>query len=344
MDAPRKTPTIQDVARHAKVSAATVSRVLSSPERVSESTRLRVNKAVNDTGYTINQAARSLRMQRAKTILTAMPGIGNSFYSTILDAVVTAAASRGYGVLVTGRLGDDPARWLADYYQSNRADGLLLFDGFLETRKLHAVTGANTQMPIVAAYDELPDPQINSVITDNLQAAERAVQHLYILGHRKIGHISGPSRNTFPNERLVGYRKAMFEHRLEIREDWIFAGDYNMQSGRAAASYFSSLKEMPTAIFAGNDEMAIGLIAALRKIGIECPRDVSVIGFDDITISENYAPPLTTMRQPREKIGRIATETLINILEGNVLSSDPVRVLLQSELIVRESTAPPRPA
>jgi LacI family repressor for deo operon, udp, cdd, tsx, nupC, and nupG len=271
-----------------------------------------------------------------------MPGIGNPFYSTILDAVVTAAASRGYGVLVTGRLGDDPARWLSDYFQSNRADGLLLFDGFLDTRKLHAITGVNTQMPLVAAYDELPDPQINSVITDNLQAAERAVQHLYDLGHRKIGHISGPSRNTFPNERLVGFRKAMFEHRLDVREDWIFAGDYNMLSGRAAASYFKSLKDMPTAVFAANDEMAIGLIAALHKVGVECPRDISVIGFDDITISENYAPPLTTMRQPREKIGRIATETLVNILEGNVVSSDPVRVLLQSELIVRESTAPPK--
>jgi LacI family transcriptional regulator, repressor for deo operon, udp, cdd, tsx, nupC, and nupG len=342
MDAPKKIPTIQDVARHAKVSAATVSRVLSSPERVSESTRARVNNAVSETGYTINQAARTLRMQRAKTILTAMPGIGNPFYSTILDAVVTTAASRGYGVLVTGRLGDDPARWLADYFQSNRADGLLLFDGFLDTRRLHAIAGANIQLPLVAAYDELPDPRINSVITDNLQAAERAVQHLYGLGHRNIGHISGPSRNTFPNERLVGYRKAMFEHRLEVRDDWIFAGDYNMESGRAAAGYFKSLKEMPTAIFSGNDEMAIGLISALHKAGIECPRDVSVIGFDDISISEHYAPPLTTMRQPREKIGRIATETLINILEGNVVSPDPLRVILQSELIVRESTAPPR--
>lgn len=342
MDAPRKIPTIQDVARHARVSAATVSRVLSSPERVSESTRDRVTDAVRETGYTINQAARTLRMQRAKTILTAMPGIGNPFYSTILDAVVTTATSRGYGVLVTGRLGDDPAKWLSDYYQSNRADGLLLFDGFLDTRKLHAITGANTQMPIVAAYDELPDPQINSVITDNLQAAERAVQHLHGLGHRRIGHISGPSRNTFPNERLVGFRKAMFEHRLEVREDWIFPGTYNMESGREAAAHFRALDEMPTAIFSGNDEMAIGLIAALRHDGIECPRDISVMGFDDITVSENYAPPLTTMRQPREKIGRIAAETLINILEGNVLSSDPVRVLLQSELVVRESTAPPK--
>jgi LacI family repressor for deo operon, udp, cdd, tsx, nupC, and nupG len=116
-----------------------------------------------------------------------------------------------------------------------------------------------------------------------------------------------------------------------------------MQSGRAAASYFMSLAQMPTAIFSANDEMAIGLIATLRRHGIECPRDISVMGFDDITVSQNYAPALTTMRQPREQIGRIATETLVNILEGNRTSPDPVRVVLRSELIVRESTAPLRP-
>jgi LacI family repressor for deo operon, udp, cdd, tsx, nupC, and nupG len=343
IESSRKQPTIQDVARHAKVSAATVSRVLSSPERVSEATRERVNTAVVETGYTLNQAARSLRLQKAKTILTAMPGIGNPFYSTILDAVVTVATSRGYGVLVTGRLGDDPAKWLSDYFLSNRADGLLLFDGFLDTRKLHAI-GEGSALPLVAAYDELPDPQINSVITDNLQAAERAVQHLYDLGHRRIGHISGPSRNTFPNERLVGFRKAMFEHHLEVREDWIRPGDYTMESGKRAAEHFAGLAQRPTAIFAGNDEMAIGLIATLRRHGIDCPRDMSVMGFDDISVSQNYAPALTTMRQPREQIGRIATETLVNILEGNRSNSTgPVRVVLQSELIVRESTAPPPP-
>ena len=339
MENTKKTPTIQDVARHARVSAATVSRVLTAPERVSESTRDRVHEAVLETGYTVNQAARSLRLQRARTILTAMPNIGNPFYSTVLDAVVTTAASRGYGVLVTARLGDDPAKWLSDYFLSNRADGLLLFDGFLDTRKLHGIAGEGASMPLVAAYDELPDPRINSVITDNLQAAERAVQHLYDYGHRAIGHVSGPSRNTFPNERLVGYRKAMFEHRLPIREDWIFAGDYTQERGRAAANYFAGLKERPTAIFSANDEMAIGMIAAFRKHGIDCPGDISIMGFDDISVAQNYSPALTTMRQPREQIGRAATETLISILEGNHVGADPVRIVLSSELIVRDSTA-----
>jgi LacI family repressor for deo operon, udp, cdd, tsx, nupC, and nupG len=316
--------------------------VLSTPDRVSEATRERVHSAVLETGYTINQAARSLRLQRARTILAAMPGIGNPFYSTILEAVVTTATSRGYGLLVTGRLGEDPARWLSDYFLSNRADGLLLFDGFLDTRKLHPIAGGGSILPLVAAYDELPDPQINSVITDNLQAAERAVEHLVALGHRKIGHIAGPSRNTFPNERLVGFRKAMFEHRLPVADNWIVSGDYTMETGRAAAEHFAKLSDRPTAIFAGNDEMAIGLIATLKRLGIECPRDISVMGFDDISVSQNYAPALSTMRQPREQIGRIATETLVNILEGTRTNPDPVRVVLRSELVVRESTAPLR--
>src|SRR5690348_12663708 len=116
MDVSKKPPTIQDVARRAEVSAATVSRVLSTPDRVSETTRDRVNAAIRETGYTVNQSARSLRMQRAKTILAHLPGIGNPFYSTILEAVVHAAHQRGYGVLVTSHLDDDQASWLNDYF------------------------------------------------------------------------------------------------------------------------------------------------------------------------------------------------------------------------------------
>jgi len=335
MDFPKKPPTIQDVAREAKVPAATVSRALSTPEKVSESVRERVAQAVRDTGYTMNQAARSLRMQRARTILAAVPGVGNSYFSVVLDAVITAAAERGYGVLVTSRIGDDPANFLSDYFHSSRADGLLIFDGLLETRKLHGMGG----VPLVAAYDELPDPQINSVITDNLQAAERAVRHLVNLGHRRIAHISGLSRNSFPNERLVGFRKAMFEHRLDLREEWTFVGDYIMESGVAAAAHFASLKERPTAIFAANDEMAMGVISGLRRAGIECPRDISVIGFDDVPGARSYYPALTTLRQPRDQIGRLATETLINLIEGTAATAEPVRIVLRSELVVRESTA-----
>jgi LacI family repressor for deo operon, udp, cdd, tsx, nupC, and nupG len=335
----RKTPTIQDVARHANVSAATVSRVLSSPERVSEGARQRVFEAVRETGYTINQAARSLRMRTAKTILIALPNIGNPFYSTILQSVIATASARGYSTLVAARLSEDPTRWLSDYLQSNRADGLLVFDGSLNTPALHHLPGDAATMPLVGAYDELPDPQVNSVITDNRLAARRAVQHLFDYGHTRIAHLHGPTRNASPNERLVGFREEMQDAGLPVRPEWIIPGDYTMTAGIHAADRIAEMAERPTAIFAANDEMCIGLISRLRDHGIECPRDISVIGFDDIAVSRHFSPPLTTMRQPREEIGRIATEALIDIVEGTRAEPAPLHVVLTSPLIVRKSTA-----
>lgn len=335
----KKTPTIQDVARHANVSAATVSRVLSTPAKVSEAARQRVFEAVKATGYTINQAARSLRMRAARTILIALPNIGNPFYSTILDAVIRAASARGYSVLVAARLGEDPTRWLSDYLLSNKADGLVVFDGSLDTQALHEVVGESGMLPLVGAYDELPDPQINSVITDNRTAAVRAVRHLIDYGHTRIGHVSGPSRRPTPNERQVGFQEAMQAAGLEVRPEWVIQGDFSMDGGVAAADRLAALDERPTAVFCANDEMAIGFISRMREHGIECPRDISVIGFDDIAVSRHFAPPLTTMRQPREQIGRMATEMVIDIIEGTAPREGPRHVVLTSPLIVRASTA-----
>jgi LacI family repressor for deo operon, udp, cdd, tsx, nupC, and nupG len=336
----KKTPTIQDVARHAKVSAATVSRVMSTPERVSEAARERVFEAVRQTGYTINQAARSLRLRSALTILIAVPNIGNPFYSTILDSVIRTASLRGYSVLVAARLGEDPSRWLNDYLLSNRADGLLVFDGSLDTTSLHEIVPSGGSLPLVAAYDELPDAQINSVLTDNRAAAHRAVAHLTGYGHRRIAHISGPSRNALPNERAVGFREAMQAAELPVEDGWVFPGDYSMTTGVLAADRLMVGKERPTAVFCGNDEMAIGFISRIREMGLDCPRDVSVMGFDDIAVSRHFSPPLTTMRQPREQIGQIATEAVINIIEGTLPEPGPIHVMLTAPLIVRASTAP----
>lgn len=334
----RKAPTIQDVARHAKVSAATVSRVLSNPERVSEATRERVTLAVRETGYTINQAARSLRMRAARTILIALPDIGNPFYSTLLDAVVDEAASRGYGVLVANRFAGDASRLLNDYFLSSRADGVLLFDGGVDTSLLQVLATPDGHVPLVVSFDEMPSIDNAAVLVDNLEAAERATEHLIGLGHKKIGHIIGQTKNALPNQRLVGFSNAMRRAGHEVRPEWMHQGDYSMASGIAAAEAMLKAGELPTAVFSANDEMAIGFLSTMRDAGIECPRDISVIGFDDIAIASHYYPRLTTMRQPREQIGRLATESLIDILEGGATPGAPRRITLRSDLIVRDST------
>jgi LacI family transcriptional regulator, repressor for deo operon, udp, cdd, tsx, nupC, and nupG len=336
----KKTPTIQDVARFAQVSTATVSRALSSPKRVSEATRLRVAEAVRATGYTLNQTARSLRQHSARTILVALPDIRNGFFSSILDAIEREATQRGYGVLVANPfLGQDTARRLEGYLFSNRADGLLLLDGSLDPQSLRILTAAPHSIPMVVACEDIPDAGFNTVITDNTAAAERATRHLIDLGHRRIGHLLGPEQNVAARERQAGFVEAMRKAELPLSPQWMLRGNFEMQSGFAAAARFVRLEDRPTAMFAGNDESAIGFLSGLRQHGLECPRDISIIGFDDLDVAAHYAPALTTMRQPRETLGRLAAEMLIDLLEESETDRGDIRIVLGSELIVRDSTA-----
>jgi LacI family repressor for deo operon, udp, cdd, tsx, nupC, and nupG len=342
MDLVKKAPTIQEVARFAQVSTATVSRALSRPERVSESTRERISEAVRVTGYTPNQSARSLRQRTARTILVALPDIGNPFFSAILDSVEREAAPRGYGVLVANRFsGEDSGRRLRDYFLSNRVDGLLLFDGSVDLAQLMLLTGDPSPMPLIMACEEIPTAPFHTVKTDNSYAAEQATRHLIALGHRRIGHVRGPAGNVLTGERETGFTRAMASAGLEIRSDWMFAGGFSMDTGYRAGECFIGLAERPTAIFAANDEGAIGFLSALRRHGLDCPRDVSIVGFDDLEIAAHSHPPLTTMRQPREALGRIAAGALIDIIEGQARSRVPTHMVLSSELIVRASTASP---
>ena len=336
----RKAPTIQDVAIFANVSTATVSRALSSPEKVSESTRARVADAVRVTGYTLNQAGRSLRQRTARTILVALPDIRNPFFSSILDAVEREAAARGYGVLVLNLfLGHETVRRLQDFLLSNRADGLLLLDGSINVSLLTAVTKQVADLPIVVGCEDIPNSGFHTVLTDNVEAAYRATQHLVDLGHRRIGHLLGPEHNIVAKDRLAGFSRALAHAGLAPSPEWMFRGNFEMESGFAAAARFMSLSDRPTAIFAANDESAIGFLSGLRQQGVFCPGDISIVGFDDLGVAPHYVPPLTTMRQPREALGRMAAEALIDIIEDPSSLAQPLRIVLRSELVVRESTS-----
>jgi LacI family repressor for deo operon, udp, cdd, tsx, nupC, and nupG len=338
----KKTPTIQDVARFADVSTATVSRALSNPERVSEQTRARISEAVRVTGYTPNQSARSLRQRTARTILVALPDIGNPFFSVILDAVEREAASRDYGVLVANRFpGKTSGMRMRNYFTSNRVDGLLLFDGSVDLEQLMMLTGDPVPVPLIVACEEIPNAPFHTVKTDNSYASERATRHLIELGHTRIGHVLGPRGNVLTGERELGYARAMRMAGLAIRPEWLLPGGFEMEAGRAAAERFIGLGERPTAIFAANDESAIGFISGLRQHGLDCPGDVSVVGFDDLSVASHVWPPLTTMRQPRAALGRIAAGALIDLIEGERRSRVPMNMVLSSEIIVRGTTAHP---
>lgn len=336
-----KLPTIQDVAARAKVSTATVSRALSAPDRVSPEMRQRVSAAIRSTGYAINQAARSLRSRAAHTIVVAIPNVGNPYYSVVLDGLLAETASRGFGTLLANRLGNNPSKWLADYFLSSRADGMVLFDGGLDLRQFFG-RGGKLRFPLVVACDEMVDPRVGNVGIDNRAAATAAVRHLIELGHRRIGHVSAPSRVPHTaSDRLLGYRDALTAAGLDIRDDWVLTGDFSMPSGETAAHRFLALRDRPTAMFIGNDEMAIGFIKVCRDAGVECPRNLSVIGFDDLAVSRCIIPALTTIRQPRFEIGRTAAQALLDMIQDPARAPQPREMLLPFELVTRDSTAPP---
>jgi LacI family repressor for deo operon, udp, cdd, tsx, nupC, and nupG len=314
--------------------------VLSNAKKVAPSTRARVNAAIEATGYTINFAARTLRARTSQSILVAMPNIGNPFYSAVLEGVVHEAASRGYVAMLVTRLSDDPTKWLRDYLQSHRADGLLLFDAALQLDALAKLPSIGDEIPLVLSSDDIPNTDYPIVMTDNRESARFATLHLIGLGHTKIAYLSGKRFGNLISERETGFFKAMNENELRVRKDWLFDGDFTLASGVAAARKMINLDEMPTGVFCANDDMALGLISELLKFGIECPRDISVVGFDDIQMSRHYTPSLTTVRQPRAELGRTAAATLLNMIELGAIPASARRTVLRNELVVRNSTRP----
>ena len=335
-------PTIQDVARAAQVSTATVSRALSFPERVTDATRLRVLDAIELTGYAVNQTARNLRRKTTGAVVVLVPNIGNPFFSRILAGIESSAAQAGYTVLICDtrqpRAGAD---MLLEYVRNNRADGLIILDGSLPSRLFEQGPRGGRQPPIVFACEWREGSDLPSVRFDNVAGAELAVEHLAALGHRRIGHVLGPAGNVLTGARAEGFATAMRRLGLELRDDWILAGDFSLEAGTLAAGQWLGLAERPSAMFLANDEMACGFIAELNRQGVSTPRDVSVVGFDDIDIAEHFIPALTTIRQPRSEIGYAAFAELLGCIQGSDSARPGGVRLLPAELIVRESSRAP---
>jgi LacI family repressor for deo operon, udp, cdd, tsx, nupC, and nupG len=331
----RRTATIQDVARLAGVSTATVSRALSKPDGVAEATRAAVLDAVETTGYRLNPVARNLRRRRTGTVIALAPNLANPFFSQILAGVAAVLTPEDYGLLVADtRTGPDPERRLAQYLGAGAADGLILLDGGLSPSGL-AIAG---RPPVIAACEWLDAPT-PSVRVDNAAGASMAVEHLLAAGHRAIGHVAGPEGNVLTAARRDGFFAALRRFGLPPRRDWLLPGDFGLASGAEAAARWMALDERPTALFCASDEMAIGFAGAAQRAGLSVPGDVSIVGFDDIEVAAHQTPALTTVRQPRERIGRRAATLLLDMMRAGT-GSGGIETL-PVEFIRRDSVAPP---
>lgn len=324
-------PKIVDVARLAGVSTATVSRVLSNPDVVSAETRRLVEEAIRQTGYRLNHAARNLRHRRTGGVVALVPNLSNPFFSQILAGMAAVLAPAGYNLLIADTRTEGRGSLLR-YAEPSRADGLIVLDGSLPADELTRRT------PLVLACEWIPGLAAPRVKIDNRHAATLAVDHLVGLGHRRIAHVAGPPGNVLTEARLAGTRQALAAHGLPAPQ--VFAGDFSLESGRHAAGEWLALPvaERPTAVFLASDAMACGFIGEVQHRGLVVPRDVSVIGFDDIELVSHIMPALSTIRQPRQAIGGHAARRLLACIGGDVQPDDTV---LPVELVLRASTAPP---
>ncbi|MEP2705882.1 MAG: LacI family DNA-binding transcriptional regulator [Roseibium sp.] len=337
MDEPAERPaTIEDVARLAGVSIATVSRALRSPEKVAESTRKKVTAAIARTGYTANAMAQNLRMQRSKMVLVLASSIADPNFAGILTGLEKAANDRGYGVLIgnteeTVPLEQNYMRFLS----TGMADGLVLLTGHIPVAG-EPKTALATLPPIVATEQPVSNADVSYVGVDDVAASKMATEYLVSLGHRRITFISGGRADIRSDLRHSGYQQGLRESPEDLR-DWRVEGDGSSESGRAAVERLFIKDDLPSAFFCFNDNTAIGVISALQLRGYNVPEDFSVLGFDDIPFANNFTPGLTTIRQPRHHIGEKAMNILLDKLANR--SMDPQTHLLHGDLIVRESCA-----
>jgi LacI family repressor for deo operon, udp, cdd, tsx, nupC, and nupG len=327
--------TIIDVAALAGVSTATVSRVLSRPEQVSEKTRRHVLAVVRSSGYAPNVAARSLRTMRAAKILLTVPDISNAFFASVIRGAEEAARDAGYSVVI-GDTRHDPEveDQYADMLSRREVDGLIFLGHRLPATLEPLLSGKGGAAPIVNGCEYSPDLGVPSVHIDNAAAGADAIGHLARLGHRRIGVITGPPISPISRDRLAGAVAAARRHGLgdglQIR-----IGDYAAGSGVAQTR--DLLAASVTAIFCFSDEMAMGALSAIDDAGLSCPQDISVVGFDDLPLARYFRPPLTTIAQPKGLIGRRTVELLVDILRG--VESPAQQLTLRHELVVRHSCA-----
>ena len=333
-------PTIKDIAGQLGVSPATVSRALSDSGLVAEPTLSRIREAARALNYRPNVSARNLRTQRSMAVLMVVRDVGNPFYLEILKGVEATARAAGYSVLM-GNTENDPEREIEyfDMLRDGHADGMILMTGKLPWK--HGEYAERLAgLSVVVALEMIGDSGLPHVQIDNAVAANEAVRHLISLGHKRIAHICGPIPEIMSVRRRDGYRIAMREAGLDIPAGYEPVGDYLLRSGEALCQRLFELTSPPTAIFVANDEMAYGAIHELRRLGLDVPGDVSVVGFDDLYLSQAFYPPLTTVSQPRAEIGQQAMKLLLRTFAGESQAGETME--LATRLRIRGSTARPK--
>lgn len=331
-------PTVADVAAHAQVSVPTVSKVLNNRPDIAEATRRRVEAAIVATGYQ-RRAPSAARRARAGLVDVVVHGINSPWVLEVLAGAEAAAHRAGVGMVLSsvhgGELGE---RWVRAL-ERRRSDGVVIVVSDIPPETLERLIESHVPVVLLDRTGN-SDPRLASVGAANWSGALSATQHLIDQGHRRIGVISGHPRLACSAERIDGYLAALRRAGIAVDEELVRHGDFFPEGGRAGAAALLSLPEPPTAIFAGSDLQALGVYEEAHARGLRVPHDLSVVGFDDLSMAQYVTPPLTTVRQPHAEMAAEAVRMVLAMGKSDH-AAESVRRELATTLVVRESTAGP---
>ncbi len=332
----KKIPSLIDVARRAKVNISTVSRTINQTGKIGAETQARVQKAMHELGYKPNRVARRLRTQEGSTHLLGLiiPNIQNIFFADLARGVEDVAYKNNFALLLCNYDEDEAKeRFYLEVMQSESVDGIII-------PPIHQTDPAVLQVvrngtPVVCVDRSLSSGNLDKVEVDNHSGALKAVEHIIARGHRRIGVIAGPIDSSTGRERLRGCKDAHAQAGITLKTELIRFGDFKQASGRTHAHDLLSLADPPTALFVCNGLMMAGALEAIAARGLKIPRQVAIVGFDELTLADVFNPPLTVVRQPAYEVGKCAAELLLKRIEDPKRPASSLKLL--PELIIRKS-------
>ena len=327
--------TLQMVAQSAGVSASTVSRILNGTAVVAEEKKRAVDAAIARLGFVPNPVARGLAGGRTQSVGVVTQAIDSPFYGVALRGIEDELDRAGYSpMFVSGHWNASEEARCIDMLRSRRVDGIIVLTGRLSDNALRQTAKA---LPVVATGRKLRGPNLFSLDFNNFEGAKMATEHLIGLGHKRIAFIAGNVEHPDANERLRGYRAGLEGAGLTFNSELVAPGLFHEESGMLATERLLDTRQRFTALFAANDQMALGACLALQSRSIRIPQDVSVIGFDDLSMSRYSIPPLSTVHHPAYELGQGSASAMLSMLNGE----KPAFGLPGPRVVIRESTAPP---
>jgi DNA-binding LacI/PurR family transcriptional regulator len=336
---PPRPPSIKDIARIARVSHSTVSRALQKSPLVNARTAEIIRQIARESGYRASAVARGLVTKRTRTIGLVVTTIADPFASEVVCGIEEAANDLGYSVFLADS-NADPSReqQVVQSFAERRVDGIVVTSS--RVGALYLPLLSEMGVPIVLVNNQHPGAFVHSVMIANVAGSREAAHHLIALGHRRIAYLGDQFGYQSDTERMAGYREALDAAGLPFLPELVVHGDGKPEEAMRAMGELLALPDPPTAVCCYNDMSALGAMRSIRLHGLRVPEDISVVGFDDLFLASYTQPPLTTVRQPMRRMGLLAMESLFRLMSGE---DSEIRITLDAELIVRESTARPNP-